>query len=57
VQSIAASLGLSTILWNVDPRDWSRPGTDKIIQSVLDTTHNGSIILMHDLPRSTSLFA
>lgn len=48
VQSIAASLGLSTILWNVDPRDWSRPGTDVIIQRVLDTVHNGSIILMHD---------
>lgn len=48
VQSIAASLGLSTILWNVDPRDWSRPGTDKIIQTVLNTTHNGSIILLHD---------
>lgn len=48
VQSIAASLGLSTILWNVDPRDWSRPGTGKIIQTVLDTTHNGSIILLHD---------
>ena len=48
VQSIAASLGLSTILWNVDPRDWSRPGINKIIQTVLDTTHNGSIILLHD---------
>ena len=48
VQSIAASLGLSTILWNVDPRDWSRPGTSVIIQRVLDAVHNGSIILMHD---------
>lgn len=48
VQSIAAGLGLSTILWNVDPRDWSRPGISKIIQTVLDTTHNGSIILLHD---------
>lgn len=48
VQSTAASLGLSTILWNVDPRDWSRPGTDKIMQNVLGSTHNGSIILMHD---------
>ena len=48
VQSIAASLGLSTILWNVDPRDWSRPGTSAIIQNVLTYTHNGSIILMHD---------
>lgn len=48
VQSIAASLGLSTILWNVDPRDWSRPGTSMITQRVLDAVHNGSIILMHD---------
>lgn len=48
VQSIAASLGLSTILWNVDPRDWSRPGTGVIIQRVLSAVHNGSIILMHD---------
>jgi polysaccharide deacetylase len=48
VQSIAASLGLSTILWNVDPRDWSLPGTSAIIQNVLGSTHNGSIILMHD---------
>lgn len=48
VQSITASLGLSTILWSVDPKDWSRPGTDAIIKNVLDATHNGSIILMHD---------
>ncbi len=48
VQSIAASLGLSTILWNVDPKDWSRPGTSVIIQRVLNATHNGAIILMHD---------
>ena len=48
VQAIAASLGLSTILWNVDPKDWSRPGTGAIIQTVLNSTHNGAIILMHD---------
>jgi len=48
VQAIAASLGLSTVLWNVDPRDWSRPGSDAIIKTVLNTTHNGSIILLHD---------
>src|SRR5579884_2263051 len=30
-QAIAASLGLSTILWNVDPKDWSRPGAEVII--------------------------
>jgi peptidoglycan/xylan/chitin deacetylase (PgdA/CDA1 family) len=48
VQSIAANLGLSTVLWNVDPKDWSLPGTNVIIQRVLAATHNGSIILLHD---------
>ncbi len=48
VQSIAANLGLSTVLWSVDPKDWSLPGTDAIIQNVLSSTKNGSIILMHD---------
>ena len=48
IQSIAASLGLSTVLWNVDPKDWSRPGTSAIIQNVLKSVHNGSIILLHD---------
>lgn len=48
VQSIAASLGLSTVLWNVDPRDWALPGTSAIINNVLNSVHNGSIIEMHD---------
>lgn len=48
VQSIAANLGLSTVLWNVDPKDWSLPGVNAIIQNVLNSTTNGSIILMHD---------
>jgi peptidoglycan-N-acetylglucosamine deacetylase len=48
VQAIGASLGISTILWNVHPRDWSRPGVNSIIQRVLDTTHNGAIVQMHD---------
>jgi len=48
IQSIASSLGLSTILWSVDPRDWSRPGISVIVSRVLNSTHNGSIILLHE---------
>jgi len=48
VLRIAQSLQLSTILWNVDPRDWSRPGPAWIRDIVFRETHNGSIILMHD---------
>jgi peptidoglycan/xylan/chitin deacetylase (PgdA/CDA1 family) len=40
--------GLATIMWDVDPVDWSRPGTQTIVSRVLRQVHAGSIILMHD---------
>jgi peptidoglycan-N-acetylglucosamine deacetylase len=43
-----AQLGLRPLDWSVDPRDWSRPGTSRIIQTILRTTRPGSIILEHD---------
>ena len=59
VQTTAHSLGLSTILWNVDPRDWSLPGTPAIVTTVLGQVRPGSIILMHDGggPRGETLAA
>jgi peptidoglycan-N-acetylglucosamine deacetylase len=48
VVSVAASMGMQSIYWAVDPRDWSRPGTQTIINIVLSHTHEGSIVLMHD---------
>ena len=48
VVQTAAALGLRTVLWNVDPRDWSLPGVDTIIARVLAQAHPGSVILMHD---------
>ena len=45
--SLARSLGLITIQWDVDPQDWSTPGTDAIYQRVVDGAHNGAIILQH----------
>lgn len=44
----ARRLGLSPIMWNVDPRDWSLPGSATIITRVLTTVDDGSIILLHD---------
>lgn len=43
-----AQMGLRPLDWSVDPRDWSRPGTSRIVQTVLGTTRPGSIILEHD---------
>jgi peptidoglycan-N-acetylglucosamine deacetylase len=42
------SKGLVTIQWDVDPRDWARPGTAAIYSNVVANAQNGSIILQHD---------
>jgi peptidoglycan/xylan/chitin deacetylase (PgdA/CDA1 family) len=48
VTGTAAQLGLSSILWNIDTLDWTRPGVNAIVSSVLDHAVNGSMVLMHD---------
>ncbi len=42
------SRGLTTALWDVDPRDWSRPGAGTIAARVLDRLHPGAVIVLHD---------
>jgi len=42
------SLGLHPLDWTVDPRDWSRPGVQHIVTTIMKQTHPGSIILEHD---------
>jgi peptidoglycan-N-acetylglucosamine deacetylase len=44
----ARGLGMNTIEWSVDPRDWSRPGTGAIYSRIVSATRPGAIILMHD---------
>jgi peptidoglycan/xylan/chitin deacetylase (PgdA/CDA1 family) len=55
----AGSLGLKTITWDVDPRDWSLPGTSEIYSNIVDNAKPGAIILMHDGggPRDETLAA
>ena len=48
VVDVAASLGLRTVLWSVDPQDWALPGTAAIEERVLSAARPGSVILMHD---------
>jgi peptidoglycan/xylan/chitin deacetylase (PgdA/CDA1 family) len=45
--SLARSLGLITINWDVDTVDWSMPGTATIYQRAVSGAHNGAIILQH----------
>jgi peptidoglycan-N-acetylglucosamine deacetylase len=55
----ARSLGLATILWDVDPSDYTLPGTSAIVQRVLAQTRPGSIVISHDGggPRAQTLAA
>jgi peptidoglycan/xylan/chitin deacetylase (PgdA/CDA1 family) len=55
----AGSLGMRTINWDVDPRDWSLPGTEAIYAEIVNHAQAGSIILMHDGggPRDETLAA
>jgi peptidoglycan-N-acetylglucosamine deacetylase len=46
--SIAASLGMSSIHWSVDPQDWRRPAPGAISGNVISHTSAGGIVLMHD---------
>ncbi len=48
VVSSAGALGMQTILWDVDPADWTNPGSGTVYSRVVSATRPGSIILMHD---------
>ncbi len=59
VIATARSLGLATVLWNVDPSDYALPGTAAIEERVLAQVRPGSIIISHDGggPRGETLAA
>src|SRR5205814_2742428 len=41
--------GYKVILWDVDPLDWKRPGSNVVAQRILAGARPGSIILSHDI--------
>jgi peptidoglycan/xylan/chitin deacetylase (PgdA/CDA1 family) len=48
VVAVATQLGMSSLHWAVDPRDWLRPAAGSIFATVTGATHRGAIVLMHD---------
>jgi peptidoglycan/xylan/chitin deacetylase (PgdA/CDA1 family) len=50
---IHEDFGYPTVLWSVDPRDWQRPGPSVVTSRILTNSHNGAIILAHDLHSPT----
>lgn len=50
VYDIAIKNQCKIVLWTYyqDSKDWSNPGTDKIVETVISQARNGDIILFHD---------
>lgn len=48
VKSQVAQMNLTPVLWSIDTEDWTRPGSDAIVNAVLSQVGNGDVILMHD---------
>lgn len=48
VSAVAAGLGLTTVMWTVDPQDWAHQNAAYISGHVLSQVRNKSVVLMHD---------
>lgn len=47
VLELAKSMGFEVVHWNVNPNDWENPGTENIVDTVMKSTSNGDILLLH----------
>jgi len=48
VVAAAARAGMTTVIWDVDPTDWSNPGSGAVYSRVVGAVRPGSIVVMHD---------
>lgn len=48
VRSLIAGLGMKTVMWDVDPWDFQRPGSSITAARVLRATGPGDVVLLHD---------
>lgn len=52
-QMVKSQFGYPTILWDVDPLDWKRPGSSVVANRIIGSTRAGSIVLAHDIHQGT----
>jgi peptidoglycan-N-acetylglucosamine deacetylase len=48
VVPIASSLGMTTVLWSADPRDWDGKSADAIALAVLQAAEPDAVVVLHD---------
>jgi len=61
---VAAELGMASIYWQVDPRDWDHPVGEsdaahltKVLAAIKNHVHKGSIVLSHDFGQPDTITA
>jgi peptidoglycan/xylan/chitin deacetylase (PgdA/CDA1 family) len=64
VVAVAGSMGMGSLYWKVDPRDWDHPKGEtpaqhraKVIRRVEHNTHAGAIVLSHDYAQPDTIAA
>ncbi|ONI71841.1 polysaccharide deacetylase [Kribbella sp. ALI-6-A] len=48
VRAEIKAAGMAQVLWDVDPRDWAKPGVNAIANNILTHAHRHNIVLLHD---------
>jgi peptidoglycan/xylan/chitin deacetylase (PgdA/CDA1 family) len=48
IVAVAAELGMTSLGWTVDPRDWTVPPVASLVSIITRSCQDGAIILMHD---------
>jgi peptidoglycan/xylan/chitin deacetylase (PgdA/CDA1 family) len=49
----AERMGMATIMWDIDPKDWKDPSPDLIAEYVVSRATSGSIVLLHEGHQNT----
>ena len=45
---VASSLGMITVLWSVNPKDWNGKSAEAITRTVLSAASPGAVVVLHD---------
>ncbi len=52
IREFIRSHGMQVIMWDWNSFDYNKPGVDKIVSNVVNNTHSGYDILLHDGPKA-----
>lgn len=50
---LAREMGMAQVMWTVDPLDWRNRDSDAVERRVVKSVKPGSIVLLHDIHRTT----